>query len=80
MGKRMHLLGATLALGLIMTPLRPAWAASAAEINRGATAALKKLYRGNESAKLIGEQAKAVLIFPSVGKAGFYESQVMRYV
>jgi lipid-binding SYLF domain-containing protein len=54
-----------------MMPLRPACAASAAKINRGVTAALKKLYHGNESARLIGEKAKAVLVFPSVGQAGF---------
>ncbi|MBP1688106.1 MAG: hypothetical protein H6Q33_4249 [Deltaproteobacteria bacterium] len=66
-----RLLGAALLLGLTMLPLRPACAASASEINREATAALKMLYRNNEAARLVGEQAKAVLIFPSVGKAGF---------
>jgi lipid-binding SYLF domain-containing protein len=71
MAIRLRVLGTVLLLGLIAMPLRPACAASAAEITREAVAALKKLYRSNESAKLIGEQAKAVLIFPSIGKAGF---------
>jgi len=68
---RLRVLGSLLLLAFVALPPRPARAASAATINREATAALKKLYRTNEAAKLIGQQAKAVLIFPSVGKAGF---------
>jgi lipid-binding SYLF domain-containing protein len=36
-----------------------------------ANAALKKLYESEPLAKTIGEKAKAVLVFPSIVKAGF---------
>jgi lipid-binding SYLF domain-containing protein len=49
----------------------PALAASAAEINREVTAALKQLYANNPTAKVIGEKALAVLVFPSITKGGF---------
>ena len=48
-----------------------AHAASAAKINKAVDASLKKLYAANPTAKLIGENAKAVLVFPSIWKAGF---------
>lgn len=48
-----------------------ACAASAAEINRDATRVLQKLYKSSSAAKALGEKAKAVLVFPSVVKAGF---------
>lgn len=48
-----------------------AHAVSAAKINKEVAAALKKLYASNLTAKLIGENAKAVLVFPSIWKAGF---------
>jgi len=52
--------------------LNPAAArgASASEINRGASAALAKLYK-NPSAKALGDKALGVLIFPSIVKGGF---------
>jgi lipid-binding SYLF domain-containing protein len=50
---------------------RPALAASAAEINREANAALAKLYQTQPDAKQLGARAKGILIFPSVYKAGF---------
>ncbi len=71
MGIWMRLLGTLLVLGLNLIPSRPACASSAAEIDREVTAALTKLYRSNDAAKRIGWQALAVLVFPSVGKAGF---------
>jgi lipid-binding SYLF domain-containing protein len=46
-------------------------AATAAEINRDVTAALKQLYASNPTAKVIGEKAVAVLVFPSITKGGF---------
>ena len=49
----------------------PARAASAAELNRDAKKALQKLYKQSSSAKALGEKAKAILVFPSVVKAGF---------
>src|SRR5512139_113226 len=48
----------------------PARGASASEINRGASAALAKLYK-NPAAKALGDKAVGVLIFPSIVKGGF---------
>ena len=50
---------------------RPVIAASAGEIDRDATAALKSLYASQPSARVLAAKAKAVLIFPTVVKAGF---------
>ena len=49
---------------------QPAAAATAAELNREAQAALNSLYAKNPGAKAIGKDAVAVLVFPSVVKAG----------
>jgi len=46
-------------------------AATAAEINRDSTQALFKLYEQNSSAKAMAEQAKGILVFPSIIKGGF---------
>ena len=46
-------------------------AASAAEIRRDASAALKKLYAGTPKAKELADKAKGILVFPSIVKAGF---------
>jgi lipid-binding SYLF domain-containing protein len=46
-------------------------AASAADLDREAMNALKKLYSKSPSAKVLGQKAKAILVFPSVKKAGF---------
>jgi lipid-binding SYLF domain-containing protein len=46
-------------------------AASREELDRDAANALTSLYAGNTAAKLIGENAKAVLVFPNIVKAGF---------
>ncbi|MDV6332729.1 lipid-binding SYLF domain-containing protein [Asticcacaulis sp. 201] len=68
--------GLALALALTTTAVIPALvpqvaeAATKADINNDATAALNKLYAGNPTAKLIGGRAKAILIFPSIVKAG----------
>src|SRR5262249_2634341 len=48
-----------------------ALAASRPEIQRDAGRALQRLYATSAAAKLLGEKAKAVLVFPSVVKAGF---------
>ena len=45
-------------------------AASAADIQRNANAALKKLYAATPKAKELGDKAKGILVFPSVIKAG----------
>ena len=55
----------------LVVPLDDASAATAAEISRDSRAALRRLYANNRSAKILGERAKAVLIFPKIIKAGF---------
>jgi lipid-binding SYLF domain-containing protein len=50
--------------------LNPAHAASAEEIDRDSQRALQKLYDTNPAAAAIGKQARAVLIFPNIVKAG----------
>src|SRR5262247_1643340 len=63
-----------LALVLVVMPpmtVRTALAASAAEINRDANTALAKLYQTHPDTKKLGAQAKGILIFPSIYKAGF---------
>ena len=49
----------------------PALAASASEIDRKATAALKKLYATTSEAKALAEKAKGTLVFPNIVKGGF---------
>jgi len=46
-------------------------AATAAEIDQNAKAALNTLYASNPSARIVGKRAKAVLVFPQILKAGF---------
>jgi lipid-binding SYLF domain-containing protein len=48
----------------------PAPAATAAELTRDAQAALTNLYAKNPKAREIGKKAVAVLVFPSIVKAG----------
>jgi lipid-binding SYLF domain-containing protein len=58
---------------LVLPLLHPAaaQAATAAELRRDGSAALKKLYAGVPKAKELADKAKGVLVFPSVVKAGF---------
>ena len=61
-------------LALVVTTLLSvgsAVAGSAAEIDRDADAALAKLYATIPNARHLGTQAKAVLVFPGIVKAGF---------
>ena len=48
-----------------------AQAASAAEIDRGATAALENLYSTSPGARALADKAKAILVFPEIVKGGF---------
>ena len=48
-----------------------AHAASARELEREGRAALQQLYATQPSAKVLGSKAKAILVFPSIVKAGF---------
>jgi lipid-binding SYLF domain-containing protein len=70
----MQLTKRVLVIALLLAPMtmwtRPACAASAAEIDRRVTAALKTLYSKNDTAKVLGKKAKGVLMFPSILKAG----------
>jgi len=44
---------------------------SAAQIDRDVNFALTKLYESNPTAKMLAKQAKGILVFPSIVKAGF---------
>ncbi|HSD50196.1 MAG TPA: YSC84-related protein [Candidatus Methylomirabilis sp.] len=55
---------------LLMRPY-PVLAASGAELNREAAAALQTLYERTPAAKELGTKAKGILVFPSIIKAGF---------
>ena len=48
-----------------------AQAATAAELDASASAALRKLYAGSSRARELSHRARAVLIFPRITKAGF---------
>lgn len=45
-------------------------AATKADLNQDANQTLNNLYRINPTAKLIGSKAKAIMVFPSIVKAG----------
>ena len=63
-----------LAMALAMTltvSARPAAAASAAEINRNVDEALASMYASVPDTRQLASQAKAVLVFPNIVKAGF---------
>jgi len=62
---------AVLLLALLVLDVRAGFAASAAELSREGRAALSQLYARQKSAKLLGQKAKAILVFPSIVKAGF---------
>lgn len=62
------LVGLAIALPIAM-PL-PAFAASKSELNASSKAALDKLVAGSPAAKALSAKAIAVLVFPSITKAG----------
>ena len=62
---------AGLVLAILVLDVRAGLAASAAELDRESRAALKSLYARQASAKMLGQKAKSILVFPSVVKAGF---------
>ncbi len=73
MRTRRALLGATLWTAVLLpfgAPATAADGAKAAKIEREARAALTKLYATVPAAKAMGAKAVAVLVFPSVTKAG----------
>jgi len=60
-----------LAAPLVTALPRPAQAATAAELERDASSALRSLYGSQPSAKLLASKAAAILVFPAMVKAGF---------
>jgi lipid-binding SYLF domain-containing protein len=71
---RVRITAASLALGLAMTvtlAARPAVAGSSAEIDRDVNAALAAMYDSVPSSRGLANQAKGVLVFPNIVKAGF---------
>ena len=60
-------------LGIVAALLSPApaTAGSARELESDGRAALQDLYATTPSAKLLGSKAKAILVFPTMVKAGF---------
>ena len=63
-------IAATFSAAVALALPQPAAAASAAELNRDAQAALNSLYAKNPGAKVVGNKAVAVLVFPGIVKAG----------
>jgi lipid-binding SYLF domain-containing protein len=70
MKKLITLLLVTMMAAFAIAPLT-AQAANKAEIDRDADAALKNLYSTEQVARMLGEKAVAVLIFPKIVKGGF---------
>ncbi|MGD9763454.1 MAG: YSC84-related protein [Candidatus Binatia bacterium] len=64
---------AILSLAIIVGLAKPltATAASRQELEQNASQALRGLYASNDTARMLGKNATAVLIFPSIVKAGF---------
>jgi lipid-binding SYLF domain-containing protein len=66
----LDMLAATLCCTLIATSGSPAFAADKQALDRDARATLKTLYDKTPSAKALGAQAKGILVFPRIVKAG----------
>ncbi|WPL18161.1 hypothetical protein Thiowin_03220 [Thiorhodovibrio winogradskyi] len=65
-----QLLLATAATFSLLAVSAQAVAATAEDLDRDASQALQLLYKSNPTAKVIAEKATAILVFPSVIKAG----------
>jgi len=61
----------SLVLSMALAGATTAQAASREELERDAAHALASLYASNTTAKMLGEKARAVLVFPNIVKAGF---------
>jgi lipid-binding SYLF domain-containing protein len=57
--------------GASLAGVQAAEAATAAELDQRASAALRKLYADSPKAKQLAAKSRAILIFPKVAKAGF---------
>lgn len=74
MMRRVHaliLVCVLLLIGTLFIHPDTAESASAGELNRSAGNALKILYSQTPSAKVLGEKARAILVFPAITKGGF---------
>jgi lipid-binding SYLF domain-containing protein len=69
--RRIQAAAAALAAIAVAMGAPPALAASKQELDRSARQALKNLYAGNSTARLLGDKAAAILVFPDIVKAGF---------
>ncbi len=69
--RRDAMIGFFSATGLTIALTEPASAASATELIRESDTALANLYANEPNAKLLGDRAKAILVFPNILKAGF---------
>jgi lipid-binding SYLF domain-containing protein len=68
--KALFLTTALATAGLVMTTAIPAYAATEADLNQDSDQALAALYKLHPFAEKLSHNAKAILIFPSVVKAG----------
>ncbi|MBZ2169736.1 YSC84-related protein [Marinobacter sp. F4216] len=70
--KTNYVLGFVVALAalVLLAAGNPAMSATAEDLHRDAQQALEKLYGTNEAAKALGKDAKAILVFPNIVKAG----------
>jgi len=68
---RLLLLPAAVLVASLVGHASPGRAASAAQLNRDGAAALRRLYASQSSARLLGQKARRILVFPSITKAGF---------
>ncbi len=66
---RRLLLGSMAAAGAVA--IGPRLAAADAQMDADAMTTLKKLYASNEGARVLGEKAKGILVFPTIAKGGF---------
>ncbi len=71
--RRTRAIGIALLLAAIAAAVIPAdgLAATRQELDREASRVLKVLYARNSAARLLGEKATGVLVFPNIVKAGF---------
>lgn len=60
-----------LAVGLLSAHPQAAVAASAAELDRDARAALESLKSSNPTARILAKEARGILVFPHIVKGGF---------
>jgi lipid-binding SYLF domain-containing protein len=74
--KSLRLLTLTLLSTLLLAPEAPA--AGAAQLQADSQTALQSLYAANPKARALGDKAYAILVFPTVIKAGFLMAGMQR--